>query len=275
MLRTIIVDDELLAMELFEQECRDLLDIELLGKFDNCEEALGFARTHLIEFALLDIHMPGMNGIELGCALKELHPDIIIIYLTGYSDYVVDTMRIKADYCIMKPYDRRDIYDAVMRVKLLSKRFHKRMRIVTFGTFEVYVDDRPLHFGNSKAKELLALCADREGGVVSMETAIDMLWPERFYDEKVKRLYRKSVGAIQSTLEAYKIGEVFVNKRGSCHLVRDKVECDLFQFLDERTLLPEQRDALLYQGYLPDYSWGELRNARFSSMFLENAEKYI
>lgn len=268
-MKTIIVDDELWATEYFEQECRGLLDIEVIGKFDNGEDALEFAKTHFIEFALMDIMLPGINGIELGAELKKLQPDMILIYLTGHSRFVVDALRIKADYCIMKPYDRRDIYDAVMRVKLLSKRLQKRTRIVTYGRFEVYVDNRPVYFGNSKARELFALCVDREGAAVSMEEAIDVLWPERYYDDKVKRLYRKAVGAISSALEKFGITDVFENKRASCHIVRDNVECDLYHFLEDRTLLPEQKEILLNLGYMVDYSWAEIRNSQFAAILYE------
>lgn len=272
-MKTIIVDDDLMGTEIFEQEFGQLLDIDIVGRFENGEDALHFAQSNPVEFALMDIMLPGMSGIDLGYELKKLNPDMIIIYLTGYSRYVVDTMRMKADYCIMKPYDIRDIRDAAMRVKLLSKRFQKRMQIVTCGRFEVFVDGKPVHFGNNKARELFALCVDREGAAVSMEEAIDVLWPERIYDDRVKRLYRKSVGAILSALEAVGERAVFVSNRGSCYLVRDKVECDLYHILDEGQLSARQRDILLNQGYMMDYSWAETRNSRFFSMLYQNDEE--
>lgn len=266
-MRTIIVDDDLLGIEVFEQECGQLLDMEILGKFDNGEEALAFAKENFVEFALLDVMLPGMDGIELGCELKKLYPQMIIIYLTGHSRYAIDAMRIKADYCIMKPYTSRDIRDAAMRVKLLAGRLEKKVKIVTFGKFEVFAANEPVYFSNSKARELFALCVDREGAAVFMEEAIDLLWPDRAYDEKVKRLYRKAVGAVQNSLEAVDAGEIFVTNRGSCHIVRDSVECDLYQFLEQGTLNPEERGILKTQGYMTDYSWAEIRNFRFSTLF--------
>ena len=254
-----MVDDELLSLAQFEEECRDIPEIQLVGKFDNGKDALEFARRIPVDFALLDVQMPGMNGIELGCELKKLNPDMILIYVTGYTRYVIDALKIKADYCIMKPYDKRDIEDAIMRVKLLSKRMEKRMRITTFGRFEVFVDESPLYFGNSKAKELFAYCVDKLGADVSMEEAIDALWPERPYDERVKRLYRKAVTAIQTVLEEKWLNGIFVNRRGGCHIVREKVACDLFLLLegslDGRAVL----EKLNCRGYMFEYSWAERR----------------
>ena len=272
-MKTILVDDELLSMQQFEEECCDINEIELVGTFDNALEALEYAKSNRVEFAIMDIEMPAMNGLELGQELKKLNPDMVIIYVTGPSCYVVDVMKIKADYCIMKPYDRQDILDAVYRAKLLSKRFRKRMRVQTFGRFEIFVDDQPLYFGNNKARELFALCVHREGENVTMEQVVDELWPDRPYDEKVKRLYRKAIGAIQDVLEAHGLSEVFVNKRGNCHVEREKIECDLYTFLEEKTLTDVQLNRLR-EGYMIDYEWAESRIMQLMDMYPELEDYY-
>lgn len=260
-MKTILVDDESLGLSPFEQACREAKGIELVGKFYSGEEALLYAGSHRVEFALMDIKLNGiMDGIELGKQLKRLHPDMILIYVTSYSKYIVEALRIKADYCIMKPYDENDIMDAFKRVKLLSMRLRRKTRVVTFGHFEVYVDRRPVYFRNGKAKELFAFCIHREGASVTMEEAIDILWPDRPYDERVKRLYRKAVGAVQEALADYGVEDTFINKRGSCYVERDKIECDLYQFLEEGSLSISARE-FLDMGYLADYSWAECRNA--------------
>ncbi len=267
-MKTILVDDELLSMKQFEQECGNIQDIELVGKFDCALEALEYAKQNPVDFALMDIEMPAMSGLELGAELKKLNGDMIIIYVTGHTRYVVDAMKQKADYCVMKPYDKQDIKDAISRAKLLSRRFNKRMYIETFGRFEIFLDGHPIYFGNSKARELFALCVHREGARVSMEQVIDVLWPERPYDEKVKRLYRKAVGAITEVLEQHNMPDVFVNKRGICYIERSKVECDLFDFLTTNTLSEAQKRKLA-EGYMIDYPWAESRMAQFTETYPE------
>ena len=81
-MKTILVDDELLSMQQFEEECCDIQEIELVGKFDNAKDALQYARCHKVDFALMDIEMPEMNGLELGQEFKKLNPDMVIIYVT-------------------------------------------------------------------------------------------------------------------------------------------------------------------------------------------------
>ena len=239
-----------------EQECREFDKIELIGVFEGAEEALKFAKEHTVDFALMNIALPGMNGIELGRRLKEINGEMILIYMTRHSEFVVDTMRMKADYCVMKPCGTEDIRDALTRAVLLSERFHKKVQVVTFGRFEVYVDDVQLHFGNGKAKELFAYCIHREGADISMEESVDILWPDRPYDEKVKRLYRKATGFIQTILDENGQKDVFVCNRGSCYIQSKNVDCDLYRFLKGEMSAAQMHKAL-EEGYLPEYSWAE------------------
>ncbi len=257
-MHTIVVDDELLSMEQFEEECRGIPEINVVGKFDNPQLALEYAKSNRVDFALLDVEMPLMNGLELGQELKKLNPHMILIYVTGHTRYVVDVMKIKADYCIMKPYDEKDIKDAIERAKLLSKRQEKRLKAQMFGRFEIFVDDKVLSFPNKKSKELLALCLDHKGGIVTMEEATDKLWPDKPYDEKVKRLYRKAVGSIQEVLENAGIEGFFENARGSCHVSVADISCDYYTYMDD----PKANSDLFNEEYLFDYEWGEETLAR-------------
>ena len=63
-----------------EQECREFDKVELTGVFDNAEEALKFAREHKVEFALMNIGLPGMNGIELCRRLRDKQGNDIDLY---------------------------------------------------------------------------------------------------------------------------------------------------------------------------------------------------
>lgn len=255
-MKTMIVGKHTAMRNQIEQECREFDRIELMGVFDSAEEALKYAGKHTVDFALMNISLPGMNGIELGRRLKEINREMILIYMTKYSEYVVDTMRMKADYCVMKPCGREDIRDALMRAVLLSERFHKKVRVVTFGRFEVYVDDIQLHFGNGKAKELLAYCIYREGAGIPMEESVDILWPDRPYDEKVKRLYRKATRFIQSIFEENGQDDIFVCNRGNCYVQSKNIDCDFYLFLEGRMSAAQMHQAM-EEGYLPEYSWAE------------------
>lgn len=246
-----------------ETVMKGIREVDVVGSFGNSEKALEYAEENMVEFALLDTEMPVMNGLDLGRKLKKICPGIVLIYITGNSDRLAEIIRMKADYCIMKPCCRGDIEDAAERAKLLSRRQKKQLTVQMFGRFDVFLEGKVIYFRNAKSKELLALCMDRCGGNVSMEEAIDKLWPERAYDEKVKRLYRKAVMNLQSTLKEEGITEFFQTRRGNCYITKEDVECDYYTYLVE----PE-RNRKLFQGkYLFDYSWGEETLANLMDVF--------
>lgn len=252
-MKTILVESEPLMRQELEKMMGDIREVNVVGSFGNPEKALEYAGENIVEFALLNTEMPAMDGLDLGKRLREICPGIVLIYITENSDRLADIIKMKADYCIMKPYSREDLEDAAQRAGLLAGRQRKVVTVKMFGRFDVFVNEKVLYFKNAKSKELLALCMDRCGGSVSMEEAVDKLWPERAYDEKVKRLYRKAVMNLQGTLREKGLTELFQTERGSCHISRGEVECDYFTYLVE----PDKNSTMFHGEYLFDYSWGE------------------
>jgi len=123
------------------------------------------------------------------------------------------------------------------------------------GRFNLFANNKAVYFSNAKAKELLALCLDHRGGVVTMEEAVDKLWPDKMYDERVKRLYRKAISSLKRTLEQCTGQPVFINKRASCQIVPEYFSCDYYIILDNRKDLENFNE--LIDNYLEEYSWSE------------------
>lgn len=252
-MKTILVDDEILAMEQFELECEEISEIEVVGKFNSAQDALTYAEKNRVDFALLDIAMPKMNGLELAQKLKELYPKMVLVFVTAYSEFYLDALKLKADFYLLKPYNFEDVADVLERAQLLVRRQKKRIKIRTFGRFDVFVDEVLITFPNPKAKELLAICVDNQGGNVPMEMAIDRLWEERIYDSAVKQRYRTTVMNLNQTLMKFNAGELLVRNRGACSIKKELADCDYFDFTEGK------KEAIQsFQGeYMYQYSWAE------------------
>lgn len=129
----------------------------------------------------------------------------------------------------------------------------RRVRIRTFGYFDVFVDEKPIAFRNEKSKELLALLVDRRGGFVSSEEAIGFLWEDEPADHVTLARYRKVALRLKNLLEEYGISDVVGSVNGKRRIVTEKVQCDLYDYLTGR-----EEYAQLFKGsYLTNYSWGE------------------
>lgn len=251
-MKTIIVDDEQWAINQLLQEFENAKDIEIVGTFTNPIDALKYSLSNPVEFALLDVKMKGIDGIELGRELRARHPGVIIVYISSYPEYFSEAYRnVRADYYMLKPYRHEDVVDVLERVELLSRRQKKTVQVRCFGRFDIFINEQPVKFSNTKAKELLAICIDRNGGIVKMEEAIDKLWENAPLTENVKARYRKAVAYLNALFTEHRVPDIFVSGYGSCYIVKDKISCDYYEFLDS------EEKPLFFGQYMFEYSWAE------------------
>jgi len=72
--------------------------------FDGCDRFDGF---------LLDIEMPGQNGMELAKAIRAEHETAVIVFITGYSDYIAQGYDVSALHYLMKPVDKQKLFSVL------------------------------------------------------------------------------------------------------------------------------------------------------------------
>jgi FixJ family two-component response regulator len=89
---------------------------DLLAKtFSDPEEFLRYARIHRPVIALVDVHMPQMNGLEVQSQLREVSPSTRVIIFTGKDDPLVRSTALNAGASafLTKPFDDEEILTAV------------------------------------------------------------------------------------------------------------------------------------------------------------------
>lgn len=112
MLRIGICDDEKKAREALEFCLLALLhekDNDLsIQEFSNGEEVLSFIVKHPgeLDILFLDIEMPGLNGMETAKRIRKKDLELILIFVTGYGDYVFQGYQVDALDYVMKPVKR-------------------------------------------------------------------------------------------------------------------------------------------------------------------------
>ena len=198
--------------------------------------------------------MPGMNGIELAKELRKIYPELIVVFVSAYNNYLEDFIKIHADYYLLKPYSKEDIEDVMKRSRLLVKRQEKRIKIVTFGQFDVFIDGKPASFNGKKVKELFALLVDKKGQPLQTEEAFHCLWEGEEYNNENASKYRKLWARLIEFLSENNLDNLIVNNnKGMKCLNMDIVDCDYFKFLEG--------DATAIRNftftYMSDYWWGE------------------
>lgn len=259
-MKTILVDNELGVMSYFEDRAKEFSYITIAGKFTESRTALKYVQENKVALVILNVHMPEMDGIELGKRMREINPEILLIYVSEKEEFVMEAFRLRAVTYLLKPYVDEDVDYALESAYLLSKRNQKHIYARTFGYFDLFIDGKPVMFKSAKAKELLALLIDRQGGIVDSDQIIATLWHDRPKDEATQSLCSKLCKTLNKELKKYGIEELLISYRSNRSINLDMFSCDLYDMLDG----DEEAKKLYYGEYLMDYDWAEYRNYSLS-----------
>jgi len=117
MIKTIIVEDEIMARKSLEKLCERYQKIELINSFESAEEALSLIEKENIELILLDIEMPEMTGLDLIEKIPYLPQ---IIFTTGNKDYAYEAYEYDITDFLKKPIST-DRFDKALQKALKIK----------------------------------------------------------------------------------------------------------------------------------------------------------
>jgi len=175
---------------------------------DNGPEGVELARRERPDLVILDLNLPGMDGMEVAARLRQ-ESEVFILMLTARSEESdrVAGLRIGADDYVIKPFSPREL---VARVEaILRRRRAASPAIDTTLRFahlridperrEVYVNDQAIDLTTTEFDVLLALVR-RHGRVLSRAQILDLVWGDSFYGtDRVVDVY---VGQVRRKLEA-------------------------------------------------------------------------
>ena len=106
-MKILVVDDEKPARDRLQQLLADLGNHEVVGEAANGREALALAAETAPDIVLLDIRMPGLDGIEAAHHLNNLDNPPAIVFTTAYDEYAIEAFEARAIGYVLKPV-RRD-----------------------------------------------------------------------------------------------------------------------------------------------------------------------
>ncbi|WP_240508447.1 response regulator, partial [Streptomyces ossamyceticus] len=115
MIRVLLADDEALIRAGIRFVLETAGDIEIVAEADDGARAVELARTHLVDVALLDIRMPGVDGLAAAAEMRRVAPRTHVVMLTtfGEEDYVTRALRCGAAGFLLKDTPPDDLIRAV------------------------------------------------------------------------------------------------------------------------------------------------------------------
>jgi len=116
-LRVMVVDDEPLAVERLQLLLARVEGVIVAGAANDGEAALRIAEAVAPDLVLLDIAMPGMDGIDVARALSASAVDPVVVFVTAFDNFAVAAFDVAAIDYLMKPVQPERLARALDRVR--------------------------------------------------------------------------------------------------------------------------------------------------------------
>ena len=184
-IKVFVTDDHYMVVEGLRSLLQNEKNIEWLGHASNADSCLAFLHEQLPDVILMDINMPGKNGIELCKAVKEKYPSVLVIGLSTFNQqsFIQKMMENGASGYVLKNATQEELMEAIQAVAIgktyLSEEAATSLR--KYAESEIPVITR-------REKEVLGLIAD---GMTNNEIAQKLFISTTTVDSHRKNLLTK------------------------------------------------------------------------------------
>jgi two-component system response regulator AlgR len=204
-MRILIVDDEPPARDRLRQLLEDTGAHEVVGEASNGREALDAAATSSPDVVLLDIRMPGMDGIETAHHLNSTESPPAVVFTTAYDEYAIDAFEANAIGYVLKPVRRERLEQALAQAARLTRevlgeigqssgvaterkhicaRLHDELKLISVGDVSYFIADQKY------------VSVVHKGGRDLIEDSLKSIESE--FDERFVRIHRSVIVAVEA-----------------------------------------------------------------------------
>lgn len=139
MINIFIVDDHQVVLDGIQSMLNAADGISVVGLAQNGPETLEFLKVNSVDVALIDINLPGMDGIELCKLIVKNHPEIKVLVLTTFNEvsFITNIMKSGASGYLLKNTTKEELITAIKTVfqgeQYLSKDVQEKLISASFG----------------------------------------------------------------------------------------------------------------------------------------------
>jgi two-component SAPR family response regulator len=284
MIRVLLVDDEEDAINLLEILLKQIGDVEVAGRYMNPVQAIEALRASDVDAVFLDNEMPGMMGMETARKMRQIRPDLPIIFTTAHPEYAVEAFEIQSTDYLLKPLTLPRLQEAVSRIRTTAKdevQNRSDIFIQCMGGFSIKLldDDGLLPWKTNKEKEVCAFLIHHEGRPVDTSLIIESIWPG--YDVKKAKTYLYTcLSFLRKNLQEHDV-PVSIQKAGSgfaIRLAKAFADVTVFERMLDKMLSADDPDERLYEkmnvlykgAYMEgcDYNWAMSRQEAIHAKYI-------
>jgi DNA-binding NarL/FixJ family response regulator len=234
-IQILLVDDHQVVRDGLQRMLEQEEDLEVVGQSSNSDETLSRVDELAPDIVLMDIKMPGMDGIELTRQVKKKHPSCNIIMLTLYDQYLTQAMEAGARGYLLKDIKRRELAQAIRQV------YYGQM--VTSESFRQRI--------NSDYEDKRQMSGDRPGNLVeSMKAAPRPAFdtrpaPNPVEPVEIRTSEIKGHGIAQAVKQVHEVltSESFKSSVKVCEDASPSDNVSMFLVDEIQVVLPPQMEA--------------------------------
>ncbi len=202
-----------------------------------------------------DVQMFDLTGIQFAHRIKVIYPRTNIVFVTGYKEYMMDAIRLHASGYLLKPVDEsrlKEQFDNLLYPAVLKRGEHK-FYAQTFGNFEFFCDNLPVHFPRAKAKEILAYLIDKKGAACTRAELVSNLFESGGISNDNQYL-SQAFSALVKTLKQIGGADIIIKTHNAYSVNPEKFGCDYYDYING-----DLKAINAYQGvYMANYSdWSD------------------
>lgn len=255
-MKILAIDDERLSLNRLVEVLEKLVPNAQIVPLRRYDDFMEYREKSDFDAAFIDIELGNRTGIELAAELKKYSPQCSIIFVTSYSEYAFDALKIRPIGYVMKPFTEEEIMEELDQLRFVPENLSEaeKLRVQTFGNFMLFTPDgQTVRFSRSISKEIFAYLVDKRGEFVTTRNiACDVLGTEEF-DTTVSKKISQYIADLIKDLKKVGSDRAIIKSTRRISVDPKKINCDLTKLLSG-----DIRAINTFKGeYMIDYSWAQ------------------
>lgn len=291
-MKVMIIDDEQLAIDMFEVLLYKIGGIEIIGKFTNPHIALKTLQDLEVDIVFLDMEMGDLHGLEFAEQLATKQPNIEVVFVTAHPQFALEAFEVNAIDYLLKPVDHNRLAKTMRKLHgrmtnkpnrtAISQTEQSDLFVQVMGEFHLLDRERnEIKWRTRKVKELFILLWHHKESGIHRSLIIMELWPELREDRAVALMHTTIYQLRKTIRQIGFIKPIMLRNEQYILDVPVKSDLDKLKRILTSTDINEsfiQKAIKLYQGdYLEaeNYAWLLPTQEVIRKLFLSYLEKYI
>lgn len=165
LIKTLIVDNDKNCINILEKALQSFPFIKVEGSLDNPKDVIEFLQNNIIDLLFLDIEMGEIDGIEVARKIKLIHPNTLVIFVTGHPGFALEGYEVYPVDFLIKPINMIRLERALNKVKEINsyrliENDHKIAMNVNSGIKIVNISD--ILYIEKQGRKISVVCKKNE-----------------------------------------------------------------------------------------------------------------